>query len=286
MYLRDNHFSEKSIAEYNNDIFGWTETCGLYHESLVDSAIIATFNVSLFSLKDKWDKMEVDAFSQHKVHKLAFHQWFLKYKAENFHHCTLRSLREEIGLGSPPKAFYTNDNEAINKGVLDTSTWGLFNAKMKELAKQQQQEVEKAIIGFGQYRIGPSLVFLSVEEDKWFRTSQEQWQRHVKKFNNTSVYQTSSSDESCAATAVHDPPDKSVDCVNLDRSSVQDITIGRFGTTTLDLSVKLDDAVDKFKLPYTTVEGVWKKAAALVAETNAIVPAPGFDANDKMVKSK
>ena len=130
------------------------------------------------------------------------------------------------------------------------------------------------------------ILFLSVEEDKWFRMSQEQWQRHVKKFNNTSVYHTSSSDESCAATAVHDPPDKSVDCMNLDRSSVQDITIGRFGTTTLDLSVKLDDAVDKFKLPYTTVEGVWKKAAALVAETNAIVPAPGFDANDKMVKSK
>ena len=71
---------------------------------------------------------------------------------------------------------------------------------------------------------------------------------------------------------MHDPPDKSVDCMNLDRSSVQDITIGRFGTTTLDLSVKLDNAVDKFKLPHTTVEGVWKKAAAAAA--------------DKMVKSK
>ena len=51
------------------------------------------------------------------------------------------------------------------------------------------------------------------------------------KKDNTSVYQTSSSDESCVATAVHDPPDKSVDCVNLDQSSVQDITIGLFGTT-------------------------------------------------------
>ena len=68
------------------------------------------------------------------------------------------------------------------------------------------------------------------------------------------MYQTSSSDESRVATAVHDPPDKSVDGVNLDQSSVQDITIGRFGTTTLDLSVKLSSAVDKIKLPYTMVE--------------------------------
>ena len=146
--------------------------------------------------------------------------------------------------------------------------------------------MEKALIGFGQYRIRSQYGFLSVEKDKWFRMLQEQRQQHVKKFNNTSVYQTSSSDESRVSTAVHDHPDKSVDCVNLDQSSVQDITIGWFGTTTLDLSVKLHDAVDKFNLPYTTVEGVWKKAAALVAATNAIVLAPGCDANDKMVNSK
>jgi len=81
-----------------------------------------------------------------------------KYKAEEFNHSTLRSLREDIGLGSPSKAFYTNDNEAINAKLKECLSykkhqWCLFNAKMKELAKQQQQEVEKAIIGFGQYRI-------------------------------------------------------------------------------------------------------------------------------------
>ena len=67
---------------------------------------------------------------------------------------------------------------------------------------------------------------------------------------------------------------------------MQDITIGRFRTNSMDLSVQLSNAVDKIKLPYTTVEGVWKKAAALVSEANAIVPAPGLGANDKMVKSK
>jgi len=117
-------------------------------------------------------------------------------------------------------------------------------------------------------------------------------QRHIKKFNNTTVYQTSDSDESRVATVVRDPPDKSIDCENLDQSSVQgqssvqDITIGWFRTNTLDLSVQLSNAIDKIKLPYTTVEGVWKKAAALVAEANAIVPSPSLGANNKMVKSK
>jgi len=62
-----------------------------------------------------------------------------------------------------------------------------------------------------------------------------------KMFNNTAVYQTSDSDESCVATVVRDPPDKSIDCENLDQSSVQgqssvqDITIGRFQTNTFGL---------------------------------------------------
>lgn len=69
MHLRvNNHFPEKPITEYNNDIFGWTETCGLYYEGLVDSTDGTTFDASLFSLKGKWDDMEIDAFGQHKVH--------------------------------------------------------------------------------------------------------------------------------------------------------------------------------------------------------------------------
>lgn len=48
------------------------------------------------------------------------------------------------------------------------------------------------------------------------------------------------------------------------------------------LSVSLKDAI----LPYTTVEGIWKKASVLVKEANSVVPAPGFGPKDKMVKSK
>jgi len=146
-------------------------------------------------LKERWDEMENNAFSDRKSHKSAFHSWFLKYKAEDFRHCTLKSLREDIGLGSPPTAFYTNDSDAINAKFKDClgykkHQWALFNAKMKELVKQQQQEVQKAIIGFGQYRLRPQYSSLSVTEEKWFRMSQEQRQRHINKFNSTLVHET------------------------------------------------------------------------------------------------
>ena len=72
----------------------------------------------------------------------------------------------------------------------------------------------------------------------------------------------------------------------------QDITIGRFageqsaGGEVQTLSVCLKDAVASTHLPYTTVEGIWKKATLLVSEVNAVVPAPGLGPKEKMVKSK
>ena len=71
--------------------------------------------------------------------------------------------------------------------------------------------------------------------------------------------------------------------------SPSDITIGCLGLQEgTALSVSLDDAVASTKLPYTTtdLEGICKKAGALVTEVHSVVPAPGFGLQDKMVKSK
>ena len=123
--------------------------------------------------------MEKSAFSDRKSHKPTFHSWFVKWKAEDFRHCTLRSLREDVGLGSPPKAFYTNDSQSINASFKEClghkkHQWALFNSKMKDTVKQQQQEVEKAIIGYGQYRLHPQYSYLAITEEKRFKMSHEQ----------------------------------------------------------------------------------------------------------------
>ena len=64
---------------------------------------------------------------------------------------TLRFVRESAGLGSPPTAFYTNHSESINA---------------KAVVMQQQKEMEKSIIGYGEYRLRSEYSFLAVSEEK------------------------------------------------------------------------------------------------------------------------
>ena len=268
----------------------------MYHEGLVDCYDITAFNTALESMKERWNNLESAAFSDRKFHRPAFYNWFVKWKAEDFRHCTLCSLREDIGLGSPPKVFFTNDSESVNAMLKEClgykkHQWATFNSKIKEMVKQQQMEVEKAIIGYGQYHLRPQYSSLSVTEEKWFRMTQEQRQRYISKFNVATVHHMTTSGEPTTASTISAAAATSsiadISSVSeLISSSDSDIMVGRLGTTSMTLSVPLNEVVDKIKLPYTTMEGIWKKATALTAETNAVVPAPGFGDKDRMVKSK
>ena len=77
--------------------------------------------------------------------------------------------------------------------------WGLFNAKVKEIVNQQQQEVEKALNGYGEYRLRPQYTSLAVTEEKWFRLSQEQRQQCIAKFNKATVEQIANTKEVSSA---------------------------------------------------------------------------------------
>lgn len=72
--------------------------------------------------------------------------------------------------------------------------WGIFNDKMKEAVLQQQREIEKAIIGYGEYRLRPQYLSLTVSIEKWFRMSTEQRQRCINKLNTATVCQYSNSE--------------------------------------------------------------------------------------------
>ena len=61
-HLREQQFSSAAIVQYTRDIFGWRDSDGQYHEGLVDSDNISSFDSSLFSLKSKWDQLEQDDF--------------------------------------------------------------------------------------------------------------------------------------------------------------------------------------------------------------------------------
>lgn len=135
--------------------FGWCKADGTYHEGLVDTCDIQSFDLNLARLEQKWNEQEQLAFTDRKSHKPSFHAWFSKFKADDFRDCTLRTLREDVGLGSPPKAFYTNDCESISALLKESlgykkHQWSLFNSKVKKLVDQQQRQVVNALIGYGE----------------------------------------------------------------------------------------------------------------------------------------
>ena len=198
-HLHEHRFSASAITQYVKDIFGWRDADGTYHEGLVDSDSIDGFNTALLNLKGKWNQIEQDDF-QDKMHKVGFHDWFTKFKADDFRSSTLRPLRECIGLGSPPSSFHTNDSESINAFLKKSlgykkHQWALFNEKIKEVVKQQQHDMTKAIIGHGEYQLRSEYSFLAVSEDKWFQFQMSQQQRlhWINKFNACQVQECAKS---------------------------------------------------------------------------------------------
>ena len=230
-------------------------------------------------MEDNWNQREQQVFSNRKSHQPQFFSWFSQYKAKEFREYTLRSLREETGLGSPPKAYYTNDNESINSLLKETTNykkqqWGMFNDKMKKLVEQQQREVEKAVINCGRYRLRSEYTFLAVAEDKWFRMTEAQCIQHLKKFNTCSVRQSEQIDQESLSSQ----PGHSLQS--------HDITVGQFQLGQINsLSVLCEDATVATRLPKETIEGIWTKAAMLKSDSNAITFAPGCGKKDRMVKS-
>ena len=106
---------------------------------------------------------------------------------------------------------------------------------MKEAIQQQQREVEKAVIGYGEYKLRTQYSSLTVSVEKWFRMSQEQRQRYITKLNTTRVIFTVDQQYTSASNTIIEEPSTSGQesasaCKDSHSSSttVADITIGRF----------------------------------------------------------
>ena len=78
----------------------------------------------------------------------------------------LKPVREFAGLGSPPDPFYTNDVESANciikcKMNYKASKWPEFCKLANELIEEQENEIEKAIIGVGQHKFDDDYAHLA-----------------------------------------------------------------------------------------------------------------------------
>jgi len=284
-HLHEKGFPQSAIKQYAHDIFGFTDKEGCYHEGLIDAFDAFEFDVHVGELKDEWNRRELDCLPSGSSTP-QFFDWFLKNKAADLKECTLRALREKVGMGSPPKPFYTNDSESLNAVIKEKvdykkQQWPIFNDKMKQLVDLSQREVEKAVIGTGRYQVKEQYRHLIVDQKKWFRMTEAQRARHLQKFNSITVTSTSpghplsilakeSTSQGGHTTAGYD--------------DYSDITSGRYLRKT-SLSVSLDEIASKSAVPNDALKGIWEKAASLASSSSAITFVPGGNELDKMVQS-
>ena len=206
---------------------------------------------------------EVATTSTSDIYK--FIDWFQSYKVPVIRNSMIKGVREECGLGSPPATFTTNASESANymlkhKVNYKQNKLPEFLEKYKELVCEQEQEVNKALLGRGKYKLCNEYQSWHVPESKWFPMTTSQREQHIQKFSVASIMDTFQSE-----------------------GNAHSICVGRDQSLLSSLSVDFRSLTDCTRVPLNCLQGIWNKAAELLKTDNAIVAAPGNDNGAKFV---
>lgn len=237
-----------------------------------------------------------------------FHEWFLKYKAEDLATSMTQDVRQLAGLGNPPEPFYTNEVESINRLIkrkvnYKATQWPDFCRQAKEIVEEQQNEVEKAVIGIGEYRLKPAYRHLEVPVHKWNTMTESQRTTHLCKLHQISMVEavkkacrsSDSSSKSCSSsTSKSTSGTSSTEAFSLTASN----QLSNSSTSNVNQSVEnqpseqplftiqdISFSTSECNLPRDILSGIFDKANRLVSDSTAIVSAPGKSTNVKMVES-
>ena len=155
-----------AAKQIEESTFGYQ--CGAtFFTGLVDTDDIPDFNTKLEELKPVWNNICP-----------SFYEWFVTNEVNLFCSHMIRCIRSSAGLGYPPRLYTTNNNESINRLLKDKTAyrkqeWPTFNAKMLSLITDQQEEISKAICGFGEYKFSDEYKHLEVPLSQWLKMNKE-----------------------------------------------------------------------------------------------------------------
>ena len=256
--------------EFVADIFG-KYSGSSYEEGLVDSTSPEDFNARLENCKAVWNARESPYAP---ASDSRFYTYFVHYKAHEVCYTMRKDVREAAGLGCPPGIFTTNASESVNammKRKVDykESEWPAFNQEVKQLAKQQREEVIRSLSNRGQYRLLPKYSHFSVPAATWAKMRPQQRCNIVEQFDKATLKSRHSLPSTRTVTAPVPGTSHALDDMQ---------------STTTRLSVSAEDS-GVTKLTLTTLQQMWEKAEELLSTHNAITPAPGSDSRAKMVMS-
>ena len=228
-------------------------------KGLVDSVDTNEFLHVLQGFKEKWN-----------LTAPGFFDWFFEHKAPTVQSSMIRPVRESAGLGNPPEPFYTNDIESMNRIIKQKTNykaceWPEFCKLAQELIKEQESEIEKAVICVGEYRFKEKYGHLRVPLHKWSSMSACQRQRHLKKIATMSMNEMEGDQlnwSSLNTTGERMPSN----------APVLKICSSEFN-------------VKGLKLPIDILSNMFSKAERLVTGSSCIVSAPGTS-TAKLVESR
>ena len=159
------------------DIFG-RKVEGAFESGLSDANYAndsEEFTLMLDSVLEKWSILHPNA--EH------FHSWFKSNKAKQFSESMISSVRQRAGLGCPPEKFTTNRSERTNgviqdfikrecgKDKVDEYT---FAKSLEKLIRMQEQELEMAVPGKGEYKLRDQYSHILVDPQRWDKVTDSQ----------------------------------------------------------------------------------------------------------------
>ena len=290
----DMGLKENEASEILCHIFG-VKSGPKFFEGLVDAPDDKSFDERLMHLENTWGQI----CSKSDKQGISFHSWFTKYHSNVIKANMLKPVRQSAGLGDPPSEFSTNDSEAINSTLkqflnFKKLDWQVFNEKIKEFIINQQAEVEKSLVGIGQYSIRQEYQQFKISSSRWFTSlNTDQKKAAVLKFNSASVEdkcQTNNNssneiDASFPLTSIASPSATS----NHQNNQTLPVTSIIVPSTlqhqnNYQLSVSIDDAANITGLPILFLRQVWSKATELLTE-DKVIQAPCSSLYSRIVAS-
>jgi hypothetical protein len=243
-YLHENLHVPQAVRKQILDDIFGKSNASSYICGIGDAESPEDFDAQLEAIRDPWERLAP-----------GFHHWFVKHHATDFKIGVISSVRRQAGVNAPSEKYTTNANESLNKVVkfwqnFTKKNWPDFLEKLKGLVKAQVTEAQKALFGGGEYELSPTYQHLLIDSARWSRMS-----------------------PALRLKALVD--------AGLAPPSMQEIEGESSSSTQLSTSL-VDSGI--LSIPSSTLKSIEEKAAGLMSDKDAIVPAPGVP-NAFMVKS-
>ena len=95
----------------------------------------------------------------------------------------------KAGLGCPPEPYYTNEVESKNKVIKEEVQYKRSQLPefVEKMMHEQKQEIERAVLNSGEYRLCEEQKQLGVSSSEWFQMTTDQRRRKIISFMKAKI---------------------------------------------------------------------------------------------------